>query len=45
MKCKHSEINCVTRIINQTWDEFRACEFGVFCNFEDNQKIEKIIKP
>jgi len=39
MKCKHSEINCVTRIINQEWEEIRACEYGVSCNYQDKQIV------
>ncbi len=39
MKCKHSEIDCVTRIINREWEEIRACEYGVSCNYTDKQIV------
>lgn len=39
MKCKHSENNCVTRIINQDGGEIRACEYGVSCNYQNKQKV------
>ncbi|MFZ3058731.1 MAG: hypothetical protein WA102_03235 [Candidatus Methanoperedens sp.] len=39
MKCKHSDIKCVTRIINQTWEESRACEYGVSCSYKEKRLI------
>ncbi len=39
MKCKHSNNNCVVRIITRTWEEMRACEHGVSCNY--NKQVLK----
>ncbi len=36
MECKHQKIDCVTRIINQTWEEQRACDCGVRCVYQNN---------
>ncbi|MDP3105315.1 MAG: hypothetical protein Q8M95_12010 [Candidatus Methanoperedens sp.] len=37
MKCKNSQIDCVTRIITKNWDEQRACEYGIPCAFRDKE--------
>ncbi|MCX9085156.1 MAG: hypothetical protein OIN87_10205 [Candidatus Methanoperedens sp.] len=39
MKCKNSKHNCFVRIITTTWEEIRACEQGMACNF--NKRVVK----
>lgn len=39
MKCKHTNTNCVTRIINQACEELRACEYGVSCNYDNKRSL------
>jgi hypothetical protein len=36
MECKHLKIKCVTRVINQIWEEMRACDCGEPCSYQNN---------
>ncbi|MCZ7393149.1 MAG: hypothetical protein O8C56_07450, partial [Candidatus Methanoperedens sp.] len=42
MECKHLKIDCVTRVIDQKWEEMRACECGVSCFYQDNPELTSI---
>ncbi|MCZ7381783.1 MAG: hypothetical protein O8C64_09505 [Candidatus Methanoperedens sp.] len=40
MKCKHANCNCMVRIITLAWEEIRACEHGVSCNYNNKQVLK-----
>lgn len=39
MKCKLLKIDCVTRVIDQEWEEIRGCDCGVSCFYQDSPKL------
>ena len=41
MECKNTKIKCVTRIINEKWEELRACDFGVNCSYQKDSGYAK----
>ncbi|MDP2845244.1 MAG: hypothetical protein Q8N79_04115 [Candidatus Methanoperedens sp.] len=40
LKCKHSNDNCVVHIITRAWEEIRACESGVSCNYSHKKVLK-----
>jgi len=42
MECKRLKIDCVTRVIDQKWEEMRGCECGVSCFYQDNPELTSI---
>jgi len=38
MECKRLKIDCVTRVIDQEWEEIRGCDCGVSCFYQDSLK-------